>query len=243
MGSLEGKTVIVTGAAKGIGRGEAELLAASGAQVVLTDIDEANGATLARSLGEKAIFHRHDVSSAAEWQKVVAEAKKRFGKIDGLINNAGIYRPASIADTTDEIFDSLVAINQKGTFLGIKYVSEEMKGKGGSIVNTSSICGIRGIPGCIAYNGTKWAIRGITRTAALELAPFNIRVNAVLPGFIETAILSANSAEINEQAAADTPLKRLGQPKDIASLVLYLLSDESSFVTGADFLSDGGYTL
>src|SRR5262245_25285797 len=106
MGSLEGKTVIVTGAAKGIGRGEAELLAASGAQVVLTDIDESNGAALARSLGEKAIFLWHDVSSAAAWQKVVAEAKKRFGKIDGLINNAGIYRPASIADTTEELFDS-----------------------------------------------------------------------------------------------------------------------------------------
>jgi NAD(P)-dependent dehydrogenase (short-subunit alcohol dehydrogenase family) len=244
MVGIEGKTVIVTGAANGIGLGEAEVLAAAGAQVVLTDLDEVAGKGAAEALGDQAIFLRQNVSSAAEWQKVVAEANKRFGKIDGLVNNAGIYRPGTIADTTDEIFDSQVAINQKGTFLGIKYVSEAMKATGGgSIVNTSSICGIRGIPGCIAYNSTKWAIRGITRTAALELAPFHIRVNAVLPGFIETAIISANPPEMNEQAAADTPLKRLGQPKDIASLVLYLLSDQSAFVTGADFLADGGYTL
>lgn len=118
-----------------------------------------------------------------------------------------------------------------------------MKEKGGSIVNTSSICGLRGISGCIAYNSTKWAIRGITRTAALELAPFGIRVNAVLPGFIDTALISANPPGMNAEAAADTPLGRLGSPYDIAALTRYLLSDDSSFVTGADFLADGGYTL
>lgn len=244
MGDMNGKTVIVTGAANGIGLAEAEVLAAKGANVVLTDIDEAAGKAAAEKLGANAIFKRHDVSLSAEWQNVISEALTRFGRLDGLVNNAGIYRPGSIAETTDEIFDRQVAINQKGTFLGIKHAAEAMKASGGgAIVNTSSICGIRGIPGCIAYNGTKWAIRGITRTAALELAPFGIRVNAVLPGFIETNILSANSDDMNRQAAADTPLKRLGQPQDIASLVLYLLSEESSFVTGADFLADGGYTL
>ena len=243
MRGIEGKTIIVTGSANGIGRGEAQVLVEFGAQVVLTDLDEAEGVTTAASLGKQALFVRHDVTSAAEWQSVISLAKKHFGKIDGLVNNAGIYRPGSIAETTDEIFDSQVAVNQKGTFLGIKFVSAEMTKNGGSIVNTSSICGIRGIPGCIAYNGTKWAIRGITRTAAVELAPHKIRVNAVLPGFVDTAILSANPPEMNEQAAFDTPLKRLGQPNDIATLVAYLLSDESSFVTGSDFLVDGGFTL
>lgn len=153
MSTVEGKTIIVTGAANGIGRGEAECLVASGAQVVFTDVDEANGEATVKPLGDRALFLRHDVSSAAEWQKVIAATKQRFGKIDGLVNNAGIYRPGTLATTTDEIFDSQIAINQKGTFLGMKYVSEELKATGGgAIVNTSSLCGIRGIQGCIAYN-------------------------------------------------------------------------------------------
>jgi 3alpha(or 20beta)-hydroxysteroid dehydrogenase len=244
MASVQGKTIIVTGAAKGIGREEAELLIASGSQVVFSDVDEANGEAVVKPLGDRAIFLRHNVSSPADWQKVIEATKKRFGKINRLVNNAGIYRPGTLADTTDEVFDSQVAVNQKGTFLGMKFVAEELKAAGGgAIVNTSSICGIRGIKGCIAYNSTKWAVRGLTRTAALELAPFNIRVNAILPGFIDTTMIAVNPPGMNEQATADTPIGRLGQPKDIASLTVFLLSDESSFVTGADFLADGGYTL
>ncbi|KWO42478.1 hypothetical protein WT97_02320 [Burkholderia sp. MSMB1459WGS] len=244
MTSLKGKTVIVTGAANGIGRAEAELLARSGAHVVFTDLDEENGTAAAQPFGDNAFFIRHDVSSAADWQNVVAVTIARYGKLDGLVNNAGIYRPGTLADTTDEIFDSQVAVNQKGTFLGMKYAAVEMKRTGGgSIINTSSICGIRGIRGCIAYNATKWAVRGLTRTAALELGEYRIRVNAVLPGFIETKIIAVNPPEMNEQAAKDAVLGRLGQPEDIASLTRYLISDESAFVTGADFLADGGYTL
>ncbi|WP_406817357.1 SDR family NAD(P)-dependent oxidoreductase [Mycobacterium sp. M23085] len=243
MGHVEGKTIVVTGAAHGIGRATAELLATSGAHVVVTDIDEAGAEAAAEALGDQAVFFRHDVSSSTEWQRLITLVKQRFPTIDGLVNNAGRYLPGTIADTTEESFDSQVAVNQKGTFLGVKYVSQEMKGSGGLIVNTSSICGIRGIPGCIAYNSTKWAIRGITRTAARELAPFNIRVNAVLPGFVGTALIAANPPEMNAAAKADTPLGRLGHPQDIATLTRYLLSDESSFVTGADFLADGGYTL
>lgn len=243
MGHVEGKTIVVTGAAHGIGRATAELLAVSGAHVVVTDIAEAGAQAAAEALGDQAVFFRHDVSSSMDWQRLITLVKQRFPTIDGLVNNAGRYLPGTISDTTEETFDSQVAVNQKGTFLGVKYVSHEMKGSGGSIVNTSSICGIRGIPGCIAYNSTKWAIRGITRTAALELAPFNIRVNAVLPGFVDTALIAANPPEMNAAAKADTPLGRLGQPQDIAALTRYLLSDESSFVTGADFLADGGYTL
>ncbi|RWR03032.1 hypothetical protein ED28_04325 [[Pantoea] beijingensis] len=244
MASLNGKTIIVTGAANGIGRAEAELLARSGANVVFTDLDEANGTAAAEAFGEQAVFIRHDVSSAADWQRVIATTIERFGRLDGLVNNAGIYRPGALEDTTEENFDTQVAINQKGTFFGMQYAAAEMKKSGGgSIVNTSSICGIRGFRGCIAYNGTKWAIRGLTKTAAAELGKYGIRVNAVLPGFVDTNILSANSDEMNQQAAKDSVLNRLGRPEDIASLVLYLISDDSAFVTGADLLADGGYTL
>ncbi|MCI3204051.1 MULTISPECIES: glucose 1-dehydrogenase [Pseudomonadota] len=244
MTSIQGKTIIVTGAANGIGRAEADLLAQSGANVVFTDLDEVNGTSAVEAFSGHAIFVRHDVSSALDWERVIATTIERFGRLDGLINNAGIYRPGSLEETTEEIFDRQVAINQKGTFLGMKYAAAEMKKVGGgSIVNTSSICGIRGIRGCIAYNGTKWAIRGLTKTAAAELGEYGIRVNAILPGFIDTNILAANPPEMNQQAAKDAVLNRLGSPGDIASLAQYLISDESSFVTGADFLADGGYTL
>ncbi|WP_025856440.1 SDR family NAD(P)-dependent oxidoreductase [Pseudomonas sp. CHM02] len=244
MRTLKGKTIIVTGAANGIGRAEAELLGQSGANVVFTDIDEVNGIAAAQPFGENAIFVKHDVSLAADWEKVISETLANFGQVDGLVNNAGIYRPGSLEETSEEIFDRQVAINQKGAFLGMKYAAAEMKkGGGGSIVNTSSICGIRGIQGCIAYNSTKWAVRGLTKTAAAELGKYGIRVNAVLPGFVDTEILSANSTEMNEQAAKDTILGRLGQPEEIAKVVLFLISDDSTFVTGADILADGGYTL
>lgn len=244
MTSIQGKTIIVTGAANGIGRAEADLLAQSGANVVFTDLDEINGTSAAEAFGAHAVFVRHDVSSASDWERVIAAAIERFGRLDGLINNAGIYRPGSLEETTEEAFDRQVAVNQKGTFLGMKYAAAEMKKVGGgSIVNTSSICGIRGIRGCIAYNGTKWAIRGLTKTAAAELGEYGIRVNAILPGFIDTNILAANPPEMNQQAAKNAVLNRLGCVGDIASLARYLISDESSFVTGADFLADGGYTL
>ncbi|WP_444756634.1 SDR family NAD(P)-dependent oxidoreductase [Pseudomonas sp. A014] len=244
MSSLKGKTIIVTGAANGIGLAEANLLAQSGANVVFTDVDEANGISAAKAWGTQGMFIRHDVSSSADWERVVAAAITRFGRLDGLINNAGIYRPGSLEETSEENFDSQVAINQKGTFFGMKYTAAEMKKTGGgSIVNTSSICGIRGFRGCIAYNGTKWAIRGLTKTAAVELGEHGIRVNAILPGFVDTKILAANSPEMNQQAAKDSVLNRLGSPQDIALLARYLVSDESSFVTGSDFLADGGYTL
>ncbi|MBQ5265193.1 SDR family oxidoreductase [Klebsiella pneumoniae] len=244
MASLNGKTVIVTGAANGIGRAEAELLARSGANVVFTDLDQTNGELAAKAFGEKAIFVRHDVSSASDWENVIAATIARFGRLDGLVNNAGIYKPSLLVETTEENFDIQVAVNQKGAFLGMKYAAlQMMENGGGSIVNTSSICGIRGFHGCISYNGTKWAIRGLTKTAASELGKYDIRVNAVLPGFVDTNILAANSDEMNQAAAKGAVLNRLGRPEDIASLVLYLISDDSAFITGSDMLADGGYTL
>ncbi len=241
--SLEGKTVIVTGASNGIGLAEAELLALSGANVVFTDLDDAKGQEAVKPFGDKAVFLHHDVTKPSDWKNVIEQTIQLFGGIDGLVNNAGIYLPGSIQEVTEEILDRQINVNQKGTFWGIQYAAEAMKGKGGSIVNTSSICGIRGLAGCIIYNSTKWAIRGITKTAASELGQHKIRVNAVLPGFVETNIIAVNAPEMNVQAARDAALGRLGQPEDIAYLVRYLISDESSFVTGSDFLIDGGWTL
>ncbi|MFZ4929078.1 SDR family NAD(P)-dependent oxidoreductase [Chryseobacterium sp. Mn2064] len=241
--AIEGKTVIVTGAANGIGRAEAELLALSGAKVVFTDLDDSKGEEAIKPFGKKAVYFHHDVTKPADWKNVVEQTIKLFGRIDGLVNNAGIYLPGSIEDVTEETLERQISVNQKGTFWGIQYAAEAMKKTGGSIVNTSSICGIRGLAGCIIYNSTKWAIRGITKTAASELGQYKIRVNAVLPGFVETNIISVNAPEMNEQAARDAALGRLGQPQDIAYLVRYLISDESSFVTGSDFLIDGGWTL
>ncbi|MEJ5053371.1 SDR family NAD(P)-dependent oxidoreductase [Sphingobacterium sp. MYb382] len=241
--SLEGKTIIVTGAANGIGRAEAELLALSGANVVFTDLDDKEGKEVIKPFGKKAVYLHHDVTKPSDWKNVIDSTINLFGQLDGLVNNAGIYLPGSIEEVTEDDIDKQINVNQKGTFWGIQYAAEVMKKSGGSIVNTSSICGIKGLAGCIIYNSTKWAIRGITKTAASELGKYKIRVNAVLPGFVETKIIAVNTPEMNQQAARDAALGRLGQPEDIAHIVKYLLSDESSFVTGSDFLIDGGWTL
>lgn len=242
--SVEGKTVIVTGAANGIGRAEAELLALSGANVVFTDLEDDKGQEAVKPFGNKAIYIHHDVTRREDWKKVIEQTLNTFGRIDGLVNNAGIYLPAKLEEVTEELLEKHLSVNIKGSLWGIQSVAEVMKTNGGgSIVNTSSICGIRGIAGCISYNATKWAIRGITKTAAQELGRSKIRVNAVLPGFINTRIIAANDPEMNEQAAHDAALDRLGTPEDIAYLVKYLISDESSFVTGSDYLIDGGWSL
>ncbi len=245
MSRVDGKVIIVTGASSGIGRAEAEMLVSRGARVALTDINEKDGRRAAQVLGDNAAFLRHDVSDETAWQEVVAKTVETFGRVDGLINNAGIYLPTNIDETTTELFDKQAFVNQRGTFLGVKTVSAHMKsaGHGGSIINTSSICGIKGLPGCIAYTSTKWAIRGMTQSAAAELGQHNIRVNTILPGFIDTPILKANSDEMNAAGATDAVLGRLGKPEEIALLAVYLLSEDSAFVTGSEFLIDGGWSL
>jgi 3alpha(or 20beta)-hydroxysteroid dehydrogenase len=185
MSALQDKVIIVTGASSGIGKAEAETFAAEGAKVVLTDVNEAGVQKVAKKLGKNAIAQRHDVSIEADWNTAVAKTVEAFGRVDGLVNNAGIYLPATIEATTVEIFDKQFAVNQRGTFLGIKTVSAQMKTAGhpGAIVNTSSICGITGLPGCIAYNATKWAVRGINKTAASELGELRPHVAAETFGF------------------------------------------------------------
>ncbi|QCO68826.1 glucose 1-dehydrogenase [Luteimonas yindakuii] len=241
---LEGRTALVTGGARGIGAAIVRRLHDLGAGVVITDLLDAEGEALAAALGQRALFVHHDVGDEAAWQAAVAAAVERFGALHVLVNNAGVYQPGAVEDTSVATFEWMVRVNQTGTFLGMKHVLAPMKAAGGgSIVNISSIAGMVGFPGACAYVGTKWAVRGMTKTAAVEFAPHRIRVNSVHPGFIDTPMLAGNSDEANAAGIAATPLKRVGQPDDIAAAVAYLAADGASFITGTELVVDGGYVL
>ena len=243
MGTLDGKVAIITGAARGQGEAEARLFVAEGARVMLTDVLP-EGDDVAKSLGDLATFSKHDVSNAADWTHVVNATKDRFGRLDVLVNNAAIYRMRSLLDTTDEDFDEITRINQRGPFLGMRTVAPVMRASGGgSIVNISSGAGLKGVRNMIAYATSKWAVRGMTKCAALELAADGIRVNSIHPGVIETPMLKGNPDALNQAMVRATPIGRIGQPEDIARMVLYLASDAASFITGAEFTVDGGATV
>lgn len=244
MKRLAGKVAIITGAARGQGAREAGLFAAEGAHVVLTDVLE-TGAEVAAKLGESAVFLRQDVANEEDWCVVVQAALARFGKIDVLINNAGIFHPNSIAQTSAADFDLHYRVNQRGTFLGMKSVVETMKaGGGGSIVNISSLAGLRGYPDMIAYCGTKWAIRGMTKSAARELAPFQIRVNSIHPGLVDTPMMKEGlSSEALAQFVSAVPLGGMASSGDVAEVAAFLASDMSTYVTGAEITVDGGLVL
>lgn len=242
MGTLDGKVAIVTGAARGQGEAEARLFVAEGARVMLTDV-LGEGKAVAESLGDLAAFSSHDVGNAADWERVVKATTQRFGRLDILVNNAAIYKMRSLLETTDEEFDEITRVNQRGPFLGMRATAPAMKATGGgSIINISSGAGLRGVRNMIAYATSKWALRGMTKCAALELAADRIRVNSIHPGVIETPMLSHNPAGLNQAMVRATPIGRIGQPDDIARMVLYLASDAASFVTGAEFSVDGGAT-
>jgi 3alpha(or 20beta)-hydroxysteroid dehydrogenase len=245
MGRVAGKVALITGAARGQGAAHARLLAAEGAQVVITDIKDGEGRALAEEIGGAAFYMSHDVASELAWQAVMAAIRERCGRLDVLVNNAGIAVMASLAETDTALFERTVRINQLGVFLGIKYGAEVMKaGGGGSIINISSITAVKSSPLYIAYTGTKWAVRGLSRAAAIELAPAKVRVNVVFPGIIDTPMLteSAPGLNVEEFGAANTPLGRVGKPNDVASAILFLASDESGFITGAELAVDGGVT-
>jgi 3alpha(or 20beta)-hydroxysteroid dehydrogenase len=240
MGTLDGKVAIVTGAARGQGEAEARLFVAEGAKVMLTDVLP-EGKAVAEALGDLAAFSTHDVSSSADWGRVVKATTQRFGRLDILVNNAGIYKMRSLLDTTDEEFDEITRINQRGPFLGMRAAAPAMRTSGGgSIINISSGAGLRGVRNMLAYATTKWALRGMTKCAALELAADRIRVNSIHPGVIETPMLNNNPAALNQAMVRATPIGRIGQPDDIARMVLYLASDAASFITGAEISVDGG---
>jgi NAD(P)-dependent dehydrogenase (short-subunit alcohol dehydrogenase family) len=250
-GRLDGKVAVITGAARGQGAAEARLFAREGARLVLGDVLDEPLRKLAEELGaagHAVLARRHDVTLEEDWDAALAEGVDRFGQIDVLINNAGIADPAGIEEVTREIWDRVIAVNQTGVWLGMKAVIPAMRrAGGGSIINISSIFGLVGSGACAAYHSTKGAVRLLTKTAALQYAPEGIRVNSIHPGFIDTPMIQdAAPPEIAEHAdqvvAAMTPLGRMGTSEEIAYGALYLASDESSFVTGAELVIDGGVT-
>lgn len=242
MARLEGKVAIITGGAQGMGETHARRFVKEGAKVVLTDILEEKGQALADELGENALFIKQDVTSAAEWETVVAKAEEAFGPVNVLINNAGISMAKSILEMTEEEYRRIIDINQTSVFLGMKTTIPSMqKAGGGSIVNVSSINGLVG--GAIGYTDTKFAVRGMTKAAAVECAHYGIRVNSVHPGVIATPMIAQDDQKaLIEEFAKQIPLKRIAESEEITNLVLFLASDESSYSTGSEFVADGGIT-
>jgi 3alpha(or 20beta)-hydroxysteroid dehydrogenase len=237
--SLDGKVVVITGAGRGQGAAEAALAAAAGARVVVTDLREGEGREVARSLGGQGLFVRHDVSDPDSWAEVVGATLGAFGRIDALVNNAALWRTAPVERETLENFEQLIRVNLLGPFLGIQAVVPAMKeAGGGSVVNVSSTAGLIGIPGHAAYGSTKFGLRGLTRSSALDLAGYGIRVNSVHPGAIDTPMI----AGVSGKDWSHLPLGRMGRPEEVGELVLFLASDASSYITGTEFTVDGGST-
>ena len=239
MNRLDGKVALITGGARGQGAAEAELFVSAGAKVVITDIDEDEGAAVADGLGESCEFMVQDVSSEDDWDQVVKTVAKTHGKIDILVNNAGIFKVVGLEDTSLDLWNQMLTINQTSVFLGMRAIAPVMKkNKSGSIINLSSIAGLAGAPRAPAYAATKWAVRGMSKSAALDFAPYGIRVNSVHPGLIDTRMmdeLEETSAELD----ARVPLGRQGTVDEIAKLVLFLASDDSSHCSGHEFVADG----
>ncbi|MGW7270331.1 SDR family NAD(P)-dependent oxidoreductase [Streptomyces sp. NPDC054864] len=254
MGKLDGRVVIVTGAARGQGEQEARLFAAEGAKIVIGDVLDDQGEALAKELGGDVAKYVHlDVGQEADWAAAVGAAKDAFGKIDGLVNNAGILRFNELVSTPLEEFEQIIRVNQIGCFLGIRNVAPEIGAAGGgTIVNTASYTAMTGMAYVGAYAATKHAILGLTRVAALELAAQNIRVNAVCPGAVDTPMTNpaqldptADPTEAREAVAELykklVPLGRIGRPDEVAALALFLTGGDSAYITGQPFVIDGGW--
>lgn len=241
MGRLSGKTAIITGAAQGMGANHARRFVAEGASVIMTDLQEEAGQALASELGDAARFVRQDVSSEADWDIVVQIAEEAFGGVDILVNNAGLYFICPVEEAEPEKVRKLLEVNVYGCWLGISKVVPSMRQRGGgAIINLASLAGSRGIPWHAIYGASKWAVRGLTRSAAYDLGPSNIRVNAVLPGAVaDTGMFSGGTPEQMQQI----PLQRPASLDEVSDLLVFLASSESTYITGGDHFIDGGRGL
>lgn len=241
-GRLPDKAALITGGASGIGAATARLFAAEGAKVLVTDIQEDKGAEIAGALGASARFHPHDVTDETDWEAAIDTCRKFFGGLDILVNSAGVVTdPLPLEDTDIDDWRRVLTVNVDGTFLGHKHAIRAMKETGGAIVNLSSVLGMAGSPLTGAYGPSKGAVRALTKTAALECQAlgYAIRVNSVHPGYVETPM--TGGIPDKEKFYKQTPMKRWADPHEIATAILYLASDEASFVTGAELAVDGGY--
>ncbi|MFI5954496.1 glucose 1-dehydrogenase [Cryptosporangium sp. NPDC051539] len=243
MGRLAGKVALITGAARGQGAAAARRFVAEGASVVLTDVLDEDGAKLAASLDS--VYVPLDVSSEEDWARAAGVVRERFGRLDVLVNNAGMLHFSALADTTLADYERVIRVNQFGTFLGMRTAVPLMREHGGSIVNVSSIEGLGGMPLLVAYASSKFAIRGMTKVAAMELGEHGIRVNSVHPGAVDTPMVSNALGGMPvpvEPIGKKVALGRVASADDIANMVLFLASDESSYCTGSEFVIDGGAT-
>jgi 3alpha(or 20beta)-hydroxysteroid dehydrogenase len=242
---LTGKVALITGAAQGQGAVEARLFVREGATVVLTDVADDQGVRTAAALGSSASYQRLDVTNAEEWSLVAKNVVAEHGRIDVLVNNAGIFTATPLLTATESDFRRILDINLVGVWLGMQAVAHQMveQHTQGSIINISSIAGLTGSPLFSAYNASKFAVRGITKSAAKELAPYGIRVNSVHPGIINTDMLETlDQLGVREAVRSRIPLGREAEAIEVAQLVLFLASDESSYSTGSEFVVDGGMT-
>ena len=242
MGRLEGKTALISGGARGQGAAEAALFAEEGANVILTDVLDEEGERTADIIG--GTFIHHDVTSEEEWAAVVARAIELHGGLDVLVNNAAIYSPRTLLEAEPDEFRRVIEVNQVGVYLGMRAVAPVMIERGGgSIINISSGAGMRAGSGGFAYTASKWAVRGMTKSAAVRLGRHGIRVNSIHPGLIDTVMLGETRIVQGgnlDRVVERIPLGRVGRPEEVAKLALFLASDESAYSTGSEFIVDGG---
>ena len=244
-GRLAGKVALITGAARGMGAAHARTLAREGANVAIADIAPEAGERLAgelRSAGVQASYHDHDVTDPGAWREVADAVQRAYGPIDVLVNNAGVQMRSFGIEADDEEWAKVTAVNQQGVFLGMRAVIPSMaENGGGSIVNIASVAALVGLPGSLPYQASKSAVLGLTRGAAVAYGPQGIRVNAICPGLIVTAMTESASADAVNTMKAQIPLRREGKPEEISAAVLFLASDESSYITGVALPVDGGF--